>query len=106
MRITKGPPLRPKAKSTAPGRGEAEALALRALTFILENDERIQKFLQITGVDPNDLSGLAAQPTFLLAVLDYLAGDEELLLSFAQEIQVNPETIGLARRALGGEDAA
>jgi hypothetical protein len=37
-------------------------------------------------------------------VLDHLAGDEELLLCFAREQQVNPETIALARRALGGGD--
>jgi hypothetical protein len=37
-------------------------------------------------------------------VLDHLAGDEELLLCFAREQQVNPERIALARRALGGGD--
>ncbi len=62
-------------------------------------------FLQLTGVDPADLPALASKPSFLLAVLDHLAGDEELLLSFAGEQRVRPERIELARRALGGGDA-
>ena len=105
MRIPKGPPLRPGRKgAAAPNRDEAEALGLRALTFLVEEEPRIQRFLQLTGVDPGALPGLASRPSFLLAVLDYLAGDEELLLSFAQDQQVKPETIALARRALGGGD--
>ena len=105
MRITKGPPQRPSAKrAAAMGRDEAEALGLSALAFLLEEDDRVQGFLQLTGVDPSALPGLASRPSFLLAVLDHLAGDEELLLCFAREQQVKPETIALARRALGGGD--
>jgi hypothetical protein len=86
------------------GRDEAEALGLGALTFLLDEDDRVQRFLQLTGVDPSALPGLASRPSFLLAVLDHLASDEQLLLSFASEQRVNPERIVLARRALGGGD--
>ena len=86
------------------GRDEAEALGLGALTFLLDEDDRVDRFLQLTGVDPSALPGLASRPSFLLAVLDHLAGDEQLLLSFASEQQVKPEKIALARRALGGGD--
>jgi len=56
MRITKGPPLRPGRKgAAAPNRDEAEALGLRALTFLVEEEPRIQRFLQLTGVDPGAL---------------------------------------------------
>ncbi|MGA8172915.1 MAG: DUF3572 domain-containing protein [Methylocystis sp.] len=103
MRIIKGPPLKPRSRNAATlGRDESEALGLRVLAFLVDDDQRTQRFLGLTGVDPGALPGLASKPSFLLAVLDYLAGDEELLLSFAQEQQVKPETIGLARRALGG----
>ena len=105
MRITKGPPQRPASKrAAAQNRDEAEALALCVLTFLVEEDDRVQRFLQLTGVDPSALPGLASRPSFLLAVLDHLAGDEELLLAFAREQRVNPERIALARRALGGGD--
>ncbi len=105
MRITKGLPLRPAPKrAAAMGRDEAEALGLSALTFLVEEDDRVQRFLQLTGVDPSALPSLASRPSFLLAVLDHLAGDEQLLLCFAREQQVNPETVAFARRALGGGD--
>ena len=105
MRITKGPPQRPAPKRAgAMGCDEAEALGLGALTFLLDEDDRVQRFLQLTGVDPSALPGLASRPSFLLAVLDHLASDEQLLLSFASEQRVNPERIALARRALGGGD--
>jgi Protein of unknown function (DUF3572) len=105
MRITKGPPQRPAPKRAGGmGRDEAEALGLGALTFLLDEDDRVERFLQLTGVDPSALPGLASRPSFLLAVLDHLAGDEQLLLSFASEQQVKPEKIALARRALGGGD--
>jgi hypothetical protein len=105
MRITKGPSQRPASKrAAAQNRDEAEALALGALTFLVEDDDRVARFLQLTGVDPSALPGLASRPSFLLAVLDHLAGDEQLLLAFAEERRVNPEKIAAARLALGGGD--
>ena len=105
MRITKGPPLpRTAREAVILSRDQAESLALQALAFLAVDNERIQRFLQLTGLDPADLPALAREPGFLLAVLDHLAGDELLLVSFAQELQLKPETIGFARRALGGGD--
>ena len=91
--------------SSALTRSQAETLALQVLTFLLEDNERIKKFLQLTGVDPDDLPALAPQPRFLLAVLDHLAGDEELLMIFARQLGLNPEVIAFARSAFGGGDA-
>jgi hypothetical protein len=106
MRITKGPlPKTAPRRAAVLSRDQALSLALCALSYVVEEDRRIEKFLQLTGVDPSDLPALAPEPSFLLAVLDHLAGDEELLLSFAGEQRVRPETIELARRALGGGEA-
>lgn len=56
-------------------------LALRALAFLSQDDERVSSFLALTGLDP---------------------GDETLLLEFAVAESLPPEAIGRARRALGG----
>jgi hypothetical protein len=85
-------------------RQQAETLALQALAYLAEDKQRIQKFLQLTGVDAADLPALAPRPRFLLAVLDHLAGDEELLVNFSRTLAIGPEKIGLARHALGGLD--
>jgi hypothetical protein len=49
--------------------------------------------------------GLLGDRGFHLAVLDHLAGDEALLLDFAAAESLPPESLGRARRALGGDDA-
>jgi hypothetical protein len=87
-----------------PTREEAETLGLQALAFLVEENDRIERFLRLTGVDADDLPALAPQPSFLLAVLDHLAGHEPLLLEFARISNVAPELISHARRALGGGD--
>jgi hypothetical protein len=89
-------------RGAGPGREEAETLGLQALAFLVEENDRINRFLQLTGVDAGDLARLAPQPSFLLAVLDHLSGDEALLLEFSRQSNVEPEAIAHARRALGG----
>jgi hypothetical protein len=84
---------------------EAEILALRALGHLAQDQQRIQRFLDLTGIDPGSLRALASRPDFLLAVLDHLASDEEALLQFCTETITAPEKIAAARRALGGGDA-
>jgi Protein of unknown function (DUF3572) len=47
----------------------------------------------------------AADPSFLSAVLEYLAGDEPLLLEFASRQGWPPADVVRARDALGGGSA-
>jgi hypothetical protein len=84
-------------------REEAEALALAALEFLSGEGERIGRFLALSGLDPGNLRKAAAEPGFLPGVLDYVAGEEALLLAFAEEARVPPERIGAARHLLAPE---
>jgi hypothetical protein len=91
------------------GSSEAEALqaselALRALAFLSCDDERVARFLALTGLDAGDVRGLLGETGFHLAVLDHVAGDEAMLLEFATTESLPPESVGRARRALGGGD--
>jgi hypothetical protein len=93
----------PRPKETRALSSEAaETLALQALGFLLQDEERIDLFLRLTGTDPTDLRALATSRQFLLAVLDHLATGEQLLLEFARALEIAPERIGAARMALGG----
>jgi len=83
----------------------AAELALRALAFLSQDDERVSRFLALTGLDPGEVRGLLGERGFQLAVLDHLAGDEALLLEFVSAESLPPEVIGSARRALGGGEA-
>jgi hypothetical protein len=78
----------------------AEVLAIQALGFIAQDDERLGRFLAVTGIGPADIRAAARERHFLAGVLDYVTGDEELLVAFAGHAGVDPGTIAIARRAL------
>ncbi len=79
-----------------------DELALRALAFLSADEERVSRFLALTGLDAGDVRALLHDRGFHLAVLDHLAGDEAMLIEFAAVESLPPETVGRARRALGG----
>ena len=84
----------------------AESVAIQALSFIAAEPQRLDRFLSLTGLTPDSLRAAANEPNFLLGVLDHVAGDEDLLRSFAEEIGSEPETIPAARDALAGAPPA
>jgi hypothetical protein len=78
----------------------ARSLAVGALAFIAADSDRLSRFLSLTGLGPDNLRTAAADPAFLGSVLDYLAGDEELLLAFAADSGLKPEAVARAHNAL------
>jgi hypothetical protein len=84
-------------------RALAEDMAVAALTFIAHDGERLGRFLALSGLEPGNLREAAAEPSFLVGVLDYLSGDEALLLAFASNFQIDPTSIATAQRLLSDE---
>ena len=93
-------------RSSAARRELAEGLAIEALGFLAGDPERLSRFLDLSGLTPETLREAANQPGFLGAVLDYLAGDESLLVTFAANGGHDPAAILNARALLSpnGED--
>lgn len=83
-------------------RPDPEAMAIDALGFLAEDVERISRFLAITGIEPGSLRAAASEPLFLVSVLDHLLADEALLLAYAANRRIAPETLADARQRLGG----
>lgn len=81
---------------------DAEIVALRALSFLAADTRRIEGFCRMTGTGPADLPALARSRTGLAAVLDYLMGDEAMLLAFAAEAEIPETGPGAAYRTLAG----
>jgi hypothetical protein len=81
---------------------DAEAMALRALAFLASQPERLEPFLAATGLGPTTLRAAAQETGFLGAVLDHISGDDSLLLEFAANLGLNPESVAVARAALAG----
>ena len=78
----------------------AESLAVQALAFLAAEPERLGRFLAFTGVGPQGLRAAAREPQFLAGVLEYLAGDDRLLIEFAAHAAVDPADVARACDAL------
>ncbi|MGB7975000.1 MAG: DUF3572 domain-containing protein [Roseiarcus sp.] len=87
-----------KMQSASPD--SARSLAVSALTFIAADPDRLSRFLGMTGLGPDNLRTAAADPAFLGSVLDYLVGDEKLLVEFAAAAGLKPEAVLRAHEAL------
>ena len=89
-------PSRSRELSTA----DADALAVSVLASIVADPDRLGRFLAQTGLDPGTIRRAASEPGFLPSVMDYLAGDETLLVAVAAELEVRPERLMQARERL------
>ena len=88
------PKLDPVAKT------DAEMVAVNALSFIVGEPELLNRFLSLTGLDPAEIRHSAAEPGFLVGVLDFLMDHESFLIVYATSIEWPPERIRAARHVL------
>lgn len=91
--------------SSSPGFEGGAETAIEALGWLAGDENRLERFLSLSGLGPQNLRKAAAEPRFLAAVLDYLASDEALLVAFARDNAKSPEQVARARAALGGRES-
>jgi hypothetical protein len=84
---------------------DAETVAAQALAFLATEETHLSRFLSLTGLDLTRLLAEAGSRDILRAILEHLAGDESLLLTFAANAQIAPEAIAQALAVLRGEGA-
>jgi hypothetical protein len=80
----------------------AEAVAVQALGFLVEDGDRLQRFLALSGLDPVQIRAAATEPGFLAGVLDHIVSDDRLLIAFAEQSGLAPADIEKAHAALTG----
>jgi len=80
--------------------GELEILALKALGWVLQDEERAQRLLALTGLDPRQLRSGLEDPTMLASLLGFLANHEPDLIACAKDIGVSPEKLAAAAHQL------
>jgi Protein of unknown function (DUF3572) len=83
----------------------AEWIGIHALTFLAADAGRLGRFLSLTGVGPREMMAAKDDPAILASVLEYLLGDEPLLLEFAANQSLPPEHIQVAWDLLTLESA-
>ena len=79
---------------------DAEALALAALAATLTDERRAQRFLDLTGLDADELRSRVGDRAVLAAALGFLEAHEPDLVEVAQAIGIKPEAIISARAEL------
>jgi hypothetical protein len=81
---------------------DAETLALSALAAALTDERRAQRFLDLSGIDTEDLRCRAAEPALLAALLRFLEAHERDLIDVATAVGVEPRDLVAAREELEG----
>ncbi|MEO0496119.1 MAG: DUF3572 domain-containing protein [Pseudomonadota bacterium] len=88
----------------------AEEIAIAALVWLAGNEERLSRFLSLTGLAPGELRQHATDPAFQAGVLAHLTSHEPSLLSFCEmavvgDKTVRPADVVAAQDILGGSSA-
>ncbi|RID91937.1 DUF3572 family protein [Gemmobacter lutimaris] len=85
-------------------REAAETLAIRALGWLVSQEELLPGFLAATGSAPADLPARVADPEFLAAVMDFLLAEDAMVVAFCESAGLPYEAPMQARAALPGGD--
>jgi hypothetical protein len=73
---------------------------LQALAWALSDERRAQRFLDLTGLTPEDLRARIGTAEIQLSVLDFLCAHEPDLLAAAEDLGLAPSHIAAAREKL------
>ncbi len=93
-------PGHPPEQSSEHRPADADALALAALGWVLQDQLRADRLLALTGLTPDILREKLTDRSMLTAVLDFLANDEPDLVLAADALNVTPGQLLDARREL------
>lgn len=80
---------------------DRESIAIGALSWIASDGEMMNRFLGLTGIEPDQIRDVAAEPGFLAAVLDFLLAHEPTLIRFCEDNAIDPKLVAKARKGFG-----
>ncbi|WP_294390769.1 DUF3572 family protein [uncultured Sphingomonas sp.] len=75
-------------------------LALEALSWVIQEPQRAERMVAVTGLTPADLRERAGDPALLAAVLAFLEAYEPDLVACADAIETTPAALVAAHEAL------
>jgi hypothetical protein len=79
-----------------PARLAISELADLCLQHLAQNPEQLAEFMVQSGIHPTDLRGLVGTDDFAHGLIDYVVGNEPLLLAVASANEIKPESIAQA----------
>lgn len=84
---------------------DAEDIAVSALSWLVQDQTLLRRFLDLSGIEASDIRSAAAEPGFLAGVLRFITAHEPTLNAFAIAESLPHSDIMKALRALpGGSD--
>ena len=83
---------------------QAEMVALKALGWLVGNDDLRDVFLGATGASAEDLRTQATDPAFQASVLDFITMDDAWVMGFCDAAGLKYEDPMRARQALPGAE--
>ena len=93
-----------KSSLTSLSAQDAEKIAIRALGFLASEPDHLARFMNLTGMEPDDIANNASSSHFQTALLDHLMSDETLLLTFCGNENIDPAMIAPAHHILSGSE--
>lgn len=90
----------PPSHDARPEVEHASVLSLAALGWLLEDSDRADRFLSLTGLDPDTLRAAIGEMQTQVAVLEFLSHHEPDLVSAAEALAVTPEELIAAMHEL------
>jgi Protein of unknown function (DUF3572) len=80
----------------------AEITALQALGWLVSQPDLLGAFLNASGAGQGDLAGLARDPVFLAALVDFLLEDDARIMACADALGLPYPALRDARAGLPG----
>jgi hypothetical protein len=80
----------------------AATIALKGLAYLANSDGALDRFLELSGADRDNFRARADEPEFLVALLDFMLTNEQLLVDFCGDSQTNVRAVHMARHVLSG----
>ncbi|MBC7142528.1 MAG: DUF3572 domain-containing protein [Rhodobacteraceae bacterium] len=88
------------------GQESADTVALKALGWLVGQEDLLPVFLGATGTAPDELKRRASEPDFLISVLDFVLMDDAWVIAFCDAEGLGYTVPKAARHAFpGGEEA-
>lgn len=78
----------------------AETMALQAVAFLFEDPVSTERFLQESGITPDELKAGLNEPAMLSAICAFLLGQDAQILDFCRRYGYRPEDVHAARHLL------
>ncbi len=82
------------------GSPDPASVALQALAWVLADERRARRFLDLTGLTPDELRAGIGSGATQGSVLDFLASHEPDLVAAAEALGIAPADIAAANRNL------